>query len=74
MSTQTIEVPDDVVERAKALTGKKSARAALVALVDGAGSVPDAKTRAYRAKNVNKTTVVRGGKAAAAFAKKLLRG
>jgi hypothetical protein len=72
MSLQTIELSDEIIQRAKALTGKRSARAAVAAVVDGAGHTPDAKTRAFRARHRKGTTTVRGGKAAAGFMRQLL--
>lgn len=72
MSLQTIELPDEVIQRAKDLTGKRSARAAVAAVIDGAGYTPDAKTRAFRARHMKGSTTTRGGKAAAEFMRKFL--
>jgi len=72
MSLRTIELPDAVIQRAKALTGKRSARAAVAAIIDGADYTPNAKTRAFRARHMKGTTTVRGGKAAAQFIRKFL--
>lgn len=72
MNIELVELPASVVKRAKELTGKKSARAAVTALIEGSQATPDAKTRAFRAKNSKGSTVVRGGKDAAAFMRKFL--
>ena len=72
MSLHTIELPDGIIQRAKALTGKRSARAAVAAVIDGAGYTPDAKTRAFRARHRKGTTTLLGGKAAAEFMRKVL--
>ena len=45
---------------------------AVTALIEGSQATPDAKTRAFRAKNSKGSTVVRGGKDAAAFMRKFL--
>lgn len=55
MTLQTVELPEEVIQRAKALTGKRTARAAMTALVEGTGNVPNAETvKALRSKKRGK--------------------
>lgn len=51
MNLQTVELPEEIINRAKALTGKRTARAAMTALVEHAGNIPNPPTaRSLRAK------------------------
>jgi hypothetical protein len=44
MALETVELPTEVIEYAKAMTGKRTARAAITDLVQKAGNVPNAAT------------------------------
>ena len=71
MNTIDVELPRSVVEKACELTGERSARAAITALVRRSeGSLPNAQTaRALRSKKRGK--VFTSGKEAVAYLKSL---
>lgn len=71
MTLQTVELPEEVIQRAKALTGKRTARAAVTALVERSGNVPNAETaRELRGKPSKRDRVFATGAAAADFIRK----
>lgn len=74
MSLRTVELPDEVIERAKALTGKRTARAAFTALADAATRPPVCFARANRGKvEPNGDIVFANGKEAARFMREYLK-
>lgn len=74
MSLQTVELPDEVIERAKALTGKRTARAALTALAEAAGRPAAGLARTHRGKvEPNGDIVFADGKDAARFMREYLK-
>lgn len=71
MSLQTVELPEEVIQRAKALTGKRTARAALTALVGETGNVPNAETaRALKDKPTKGDKTFKNARDAVAFLRK----
>jgi hypothetical protein len=74
MSLQTVELPDEVVERAKALTGKRTARAALIALTEGAERQASHLAKTHHGKvEPNGDVVFANGRDAARFMREFLR-
>ncbi|HTY49454.1 MAG TPA: hypothetical protein VMB48_07165 [Steroidobacteraceae bacterium] len=74
MRLQTVELPDEVIERAKALTGKRTARAALTALTAPAGRNADRLARKHRGRvEPNGDVVFASGKDAARFMREFLK-
>ncbi len=74
MSLQKVELPDEVIERAKALTGKRTARAALTALTAAAGRSAARLARAHRGKvEPNGDVLFASGKDAARFMREFLK-
>ncbi len=57
MTLQNVELPEEVIQRAKALTGKRTARAAVTALVEQqSGNAPNAGTaQALSSKEAGRT-------------------
>lgn len=73
MSLQTVELPDEVIERAKALTGKRTARAAITALAF-AGRSAGKLAGKYKGKvEPNGDVVFTSGKDAARFMREFLK-
>ncbi|TAK56242.1 MAG: hypothetical protein EPO25_01250 [Gammaproteobacteria bacterium] len=74
MTLQTVELPDEVIQRAKALTGKRTARAALTALAAAGGRSAGRLARAYRGKvEPNGDILFASGKDAARFMREFLK-
>ncbi len=75
MSLQTVELPDELIQRAKALTGKRTARAALTALAEAAaGRKTGSLARSHRGKvEPNGDIVFTNGKDAARFMREFLK-
>jgi hypothetical protein len=66
VSNVALTLPEAVVARAKAMTGKRTARAAVIAALEEQGNVPNAETaRALRSKVRGK--VFKGAKDAMAY-------
>lgn len=74
MTLQTVELPDEVIRRAKALTGKRTARAALTALAAAAARGTSKLVRAHRGRmEPNGDIVFANGKDAARFMREYLK-